>query len=64
MIPLNSSLQTINSATLYNRTDENSPITGGVTGTTNSTYWRVKVPLSVGGLCNGTLEFSATSQAT
>jgi hypothetical protein len=25
----------------------------------NSTYWRIKVPLSVGGLCNGTIIFGA-----
>lgn len=61
MIPLNSTLQIINNATLTNRTDEVNPLILGATS--NTTYWRVKVPLSVGGLCNGTLEFSAITQA-
>jgi hypothetical protein len=26
---------------------------------TNSTYWRLQIPLTVGGTCNGTIEFSA-----
>jgi hypothetical protein len=26
---------------------------------TNTTYWRLEIPLSVGGLCNGTVEFTA-----
>jgi hypothetical protein len=59
MIPLNGTVQLLNNVTLLNRTDENTPITPGAT--TNTTYWRIKVPLSVGGLCNGTLRFSATS---
>ncbi|MFH1182231.1 MAG: hypothetical protein V1702_04690 [Candidatus Woesearchaeota archaeon] len=62
MVPLNSTLQMLNNVTLLNRTDENTPLTLGTTS--NTTYWRIKVPLSVGGLCNGTLEFSATTQAS
>jgi hypothetical protein len=59
MIPLNGTEQMIQRITLQNRTDENNPIQFGVT--TNATYWKIRVPLSVGGLCNGTLRFSATS---
>ncbi len=29
---------------------------------TNSTYWRLEVPLTVGGNCNGTLEFTANTE--
>jgi hypothetical protein len=28
---------------------------------TNSTYWKLNIPLTVGGTCNGTIEFSAIS---
>jgi len=28
---------------------------------TNATYWRIQIPLTVGGSCNGTIEFSAIS---
>jgi hypothetical protein len=27
---------------------------------TNTTFWRIKIPLSVGGYCNGTVQFSAS----
>jgi len=27
---------------------------------TNTTYWRLEIPLNVGGNCNGTIEFRAT----
>ena len=27
---------------------------------TNVTYWRIQIPLSVGGFCNGTIQFSAS----
>ncbi len=31
---------------------------------TNATYWRLQVPLTVGGNCNGTIEFTAYETAT
>ena len=34
------------------RTDDN-----GYGDDTNTTYWKLQIPLSVGGVCNGTLEF-------
>jgi hypothetical protein len=60
MIPVNGSPVFISNVTLLNRTDEINPL---APGSTNATYWRVKVPLSVGGLCNGTLQFAATKGA-
>ena len=27
---------------------------------TNTTYWKIQIPLTIGGYCNGTVQFSAT----
>ena len=37
-----------------------SNVTQAIKNATNSTYWRLKVPLTVGGFCNGTLVFIAS----
>jgi hypothetical protein len=62
MIMLNSTVQKVTRAVLLNRTDDATPVSIGTTA--NTTYWRIRVPLSVGGMCNGTIEFSATSASS
>jgi hypothetical protein len=42
--------------TLSRRTNDN---TVGVREDINSTFWRLQIPLSAGGLCNGTIIFGA-----
>jgi len=61
MINLTFNTTIINNVTLQNRTHATDPLAGL---TTNATYWRIRVPLSVAGLCNGTIQFAATSDAS
>ena len=50
--------QTVNTNfTLPQRTND-APV--GIRKDINETYWRLEIPLSVGGLCNGTIIFGAT----
>jgi hypothetical protein len=42
--------------TLAQRTNDNQD---GVREDLNVTFWRLEIPLSVGGLCNGTIIFGA-----
>lgn len=60
MINLTYNASFIANVTLQNRTNATNPT---VEGALNTTYWRVRVPLGVGGNCNGTIEFAATTAA-
>lgn len=44
-------------ATLKVRVNETDPV---APNSTSPTYWKIRVPLSVGGSCNGTIQFAAT----
>lgn len=48
----------IGNLTIYQRLDENGPEMGR---DVNVTYWKIQIPLSVGGYCNGTVLFSAVA---
>ena len=61
MIALNGSATVVKNVTLMNRTNDSSPL---IDGAYNVTFWKIHVPLSVGGLCNGTIQFSATTAAS
>jgi hypothetical protein len=47
--------------TLFRRTNDNSQ---GVRNDVNMTFWRLEIPLDVGGLCNGTIIFGAVERST
>jgi hypothetical protein len=61
MIQLNNTANIVRNVTLLNRTSETDPLAAG---STNVSYWKIKVPLSIGGLCNGTIQFAATAAAS
>ncbi|MFH1182241.1 MAG: Ig-like domain-containing protein [Candidatus Woesearchaeota archaeon] len=52
MTNLSSSFKPVN-ITLWQKQDDNNP-----GNDTNSTYWRLRVPLGIFGLCNGTITFA------
>ena len=61
MLNLTYNATVVQNVTLQNRTHASDPLAGF---TTNATYWLIRVPLSVAGLCNGTIQFGATSAAS
>ena len=57
MTPLSSSAVEIGNFSLLQRTND----TSYGSGDKNTTYFQLRVPLTVGGYCNGTLYFNALS---
>lgn len=61
MINLSGSPDVYRNITLNQRTNDSYPIIGN---DSTSTYWRVKIPFGIGGLCNGTIQIGSTSDAS